>query len=211
MRLEVMIGWELDTIEYALRKFIADADAATAAARIKGKVGFKADGALDEEDLAIGARSLVINSAMYELNAVTEWILLAMANWAASEETRKSGSAMRRPRAQLVQSVERYFELSLQSLPGYAEVETLREEVNALKHRGGALLAGARTNPFPFSMNVQKSPEMALAYASATRRFLLALWSKVQPQMKHIPEVETLEDLTDQDKDSSNNGADPIR
>lgn len=189
MKLNILIKWELQTIEYALSNFLSYAEKAAKKASVQGDNGFNPDGLMTEAELAKGARILVLNSVLYEMNALMEWVLFVLGNWDLPPEKRSTPSAFKRSRSQLIREVEGYFEIALKNLPGYADVERLKDEVNALKHRGGMIPHGDRSNPYPMSMSVQMSREKAMQYLQSTELFLNALWAKIKPQIKQIPEL----------------------
>jgi len=179
MRIDIWIKWELDTIRYFMDVLLPQLDDCTKQALTEGDTGFGNDGSLSKQNLALGARQIVLKAVLYELNALTEYLLLAFANRALPPGESLTPEAMRRSRSVLVRTIEQFYEIQLSGLPGYQMIDELRETVNALKHRGGLGLPEPGPMGIPVLTNPEISQEKVELYLRATRDFLLSLWQIV--------------------------------
>jgi hypothetical protein len=144
-------------------------------ARRLGHPGFP-DGRLSDEETYLAACSLTRASIVYHLNAAVDWFLLTLATRILPSEWGLTPQSQSRSRGQLIKAIEGYYNLAVKSLAGWPEGDQLREETNALKHRGGDHLPEPSVIGVPMWRGVDTSPEALRARMLATRTWLIALW-----------------------------------
>ena len=99
----------------------------------------------------------------------------------------------------LERMIESYFEIRLPDLPGYSALTELKEDVNALKHRGGSIPVEKTPQGILMSLSVQRTPEIAPRYLAAARDFFTALWASVKDQKAADPDDDMQIELSDDD------------
>lgn len=151
-RLEIFVEWELQASRRFLREAIHHFDTRLSEVQNDSSAS---EGLLTEREELQGARRLVLESVVYQLNAIIDFFLLACAPGSpfvgevptAAELTKR----LTRSRTDLIKEVERRHSLKVSDLAGWHEIEWLRESANALKHRGGSL--GFVETPIGIPMN----------------------------------------------------------
>lgn len=128
-KIEILLEWELDTIESYFRnglqfhiEQIKSADDTFSLPKLSAK------------DLAIGAFGYFRKSILYELNALVEHYLLMGADNGAGL---LSNSNLKRSRAECIGIIKDEYNIDISCLRGYKEIKELYSTVNAIKHRGG--------------------------------------------------------------------------
>jgi hypothetical protein len=174
-RLDLMIHWEIDAIERILDEVPKFLTRRAEKARRLGHSGFP-DGKLSDEEAYLAACSLTRASIVYHLNAVIDWFLITLATRILPPEWGLTPQSQSRSRGQLIRAIEGYYKLTAKNLPGWSEVDELREEANALKHRGGDHLPEPSVLGVPLFRGVDTSPETLRARMLATRTWLIAVW-----------------------------------
>lgn len=190
MKYNVWIKWELSTIRYLFETVLPHLHDLATVAQSEDSSHFNEDGTFTKFSLALGAREMTLDAVMYELNALVEYMLLAFAGSALPSEERLTPEALRKSRKSLAATVGQYYEVDLSKLPGYSLVEELREEVNALKHRGGLLMPQPTPMGIPIIQRVEKNQHKVESYLTATEQFLLGLCERVQSQSAVDEEAE---------------------
>lgn len=148
IRLDLMVHWEIEPIERLLEEVPAFLAQRAEAARRAGNFGFLPDGRLSDEEVYLAASSLTRAAIIYHLNAFVDWFLLALATRILPTEWGVTPPALSRSRGQLIKAIESHYEIDVKKISGWDDVDQLREEANALKHRGGSHL------PEPSQMRV---------------------------------------------------------
>jgi len=85
-RLDLMIHWEIDSIERLLDEVPAFLAQRAEEARRAGKFGLLPDGRWNDDEVYLGASSLTRDAIIYHLNALVDWFLLALATRILSPE-----------------------------------------------------------------------------------------------------------------------------
>lgn len=84
--------------------------------------------------------------------------------------------AQSRSRGQLIKAIESHYHVDIQQLPGWDQVIQLREEANALKHRGGSHLPEPSSIGVPLFRRADTTLEALRARLVGTREWLISLW-----------------------------------
>ncbi len=171
-----MIHWEIDPIERLLDEVPAFLDRRAEEARREGKSGLLPDGRWNDEEVYLGASSLTRDAIVYHLNAIVDWFLLALATRILLPEWGLTPHAQSRSRGQLIKAIESHYHVDIKQLPGWDQVSQLREEANALKHRGGLHLPESSLIGVPLLRRADTTPEALRARLVVTREWLISLW-----------------------------------
>jgi hypothetical protein len=105
-----------------------------------------------------------------------DWFLLALATRILPPEWGVTPQAQSRSRGQLIKAIESHYPVDVKQLSGWDDVDQLREETNALKHRGGSHLPEPSPIGVPVSRHADTTPESLRARLGGTREWLMALW-----------------------------------
>lgn len=187
VKFDVFLVWELESISYALELF--SAAAADRLSESDPEEPYTVGGKLPKHDLASYARTLAARGAMYETNALVEWAILVFACWASPcRDDMREAERLRRSRTANERTIEESYEIRIDGLPGYAELQELRADLNALKHRGGEYILQNPDDSLETPGRVQCTLETARRHVEAAREFLLALWSRVAPLQQFLPD-----------------------
>lgn len=130
-------------------------------------------------DALLAYQEIVTRAVLGELNALVEyelkWIAKAIRRKHHGRSLRAEGKLSRENACKII---ENEFCIKLKDLPGFAEVNEIREVVNAYKHDNGY---SGEYEPF-FTVSREKKyeldPDVAERYLSAVKEFLLALPGK---------------------------------
>jgi hypothetical protein len=175
-RLDLMIHWAIDPIERLLDEVPAFLAQRAEEARRAGNSGLLPDGRLSDEEVYLAASSLTREAIIYHLNALVDWFLLALATRILPPEWGVTPQAQSRSRGQLIKAIESHYPVDVKQLSGWDDVDQLREETNALKHRGGSHLPEPSPIGVPMSRHADTTPESLRARLGGTREWLIALW-----------------------------------
>ncbi|MBI5965317.1 MAG: hypothetical protein HY863_17715 [Chloroflexi bacterium] len=89
-------------------------------------------------DMLLNYQEIVVRAALNELNSTVEYELKLVASFTLSKQTGKPLSkSWQKDRDGAVKVIENSYALKLLNLPGYAEVEKVRNIINAYKHDDG--------------------------------------------------------------------------
>lgn len=175
-RLDRFIGWEIQPIERFLEEVPSFFEKRAVELARTEVDWLTPDGRLSESQVCVGARSLALAAAAYHLNALVDWVLLALTTRTLPPEVGLTADALSRSRAQLIKSIENEYKIDVRTLPGWDQVESLREDTNALKHRGGSSLPGPTSLGIPLFRQVTLNREILRQRIPRVREWLLALW-----------------------------------
>lgn len=131
------------------------------------------------------SEKIAMKAALNEINSIVEWELFSIAL-----EPFMDAQANKKPyglrlvwdldRRELTELIENYYCITLDSLPGYLEVEEVRKAINAFKHRKG--FKDPRRNRDTNGNSIFGQFELDRAtianYLDGARRFLRALLSQ---------------------------------
>jgi len=167
----VAFCWKLDMIRVFLNRAVAVEDehtrlfdAGCAEGDSEGEPAYEKAG-----DILIAYQEIVVRAAMHELNALVEHELKHLASSLLAEDEVSQSPRLDRRKACCI--IERRYPKLLESLPGYSQVEHVRNLVNAYKHN-----EGLKREEHPF---LRESYELrwkdALDCVDAVEAFLRAL------------------------------------
>ena len=126
---EILLNWDLETIEYyfqnGLNYYLE---------LFKKKFPDNPERIIGEKDYAIGSFKYFKRSVLYELNSlVEEWLLMASTN----DGDFFDNNNLKRTRADSAKNIRLKYNIELDRITGFNEVEQIKKTVNSLKHRGG--------------------------------------------------------------------------
>ena len=179
-RLDLMIHWEIAPIERLLNEVPEYLSQRAEEARRTGKAGFLPDGKLGDEEVYLAALSLTKEAIIYHLNALVDWVLLALATRILPQKWGLTRKAQSRSRGQLIKAIETQYHINLKLLSGWEHVDLLREEANALKHRGGASIIESSEIDVPVLHRVDTTIESLRARLGGIREWLMMLWKATE-------------------------------
>lgn len=178
-----MIRWEIDPIERILKEVPAFLSKRAHDARSAAGSGSPSSKRLSDEDSYLAAHRLTHESVVYHLNAVIDWVLLALATRVLPPEQRMTPEALSRSRAQLIRAIERQYQIDVKQLRGWDQIERLREDANALKHRGGINLL--ESSPMGIPRSARVTLESLGDRLAGARDWLLHLWNSTEGAALH--------------------------
>jgi hypothetical protein len=138
------------------------------------------------------SEAIAIRATLYELNALIEWELQALAvepythalkyaevpKFMGDAPLKKIRFASDLPRGEMRQLIESYYTVDFDELPGSSEVDQIRRAVNAFKHRGGFKdLRRDSWSCFPEGFKLDR--DEAYRAIDATSKFLRTLWKHI--------------------------------
>ena len=179
-RFDLLIHWEIDAIERLLDEVPPFLSEHAKHARLVGRTGFLPNGRLSEEEVYLTARVLIYEAIIYHLNAVVDWVLLALATRILPPEWGLTPQAQSMSRVQLIKAIESRYDVALKQLPRWNQIEELRKAANALKHRGGSHLPEPSSLGIPVFHQVDIRPESLKMLLAGTREWLLHLWDSTE-------------------------------
>ncbi len=182
-RVDLMVEWEIAAIQRLLDEVQDFLAARAEGARVAGRSGFLPDGRMSEEETLLAAASLTREAIIYHLNAVVDWFLLALATRILPHEWGLTAESQSRPRGKLIFAIEGHYDVRVKDLPGWNQVNCLRGEANALKHRGGRNLPEATPIGTPLFRHVDTTPEVLRERLAGTREWLLSLWHATEARV----------------------------
>ena len=126
---DILLDWEINTIDYYFQtglSYYSDL--------LQERFPENEESIIGEKEYAIGSFQYFRRSILYELNALIEhWLLYASTN----EGDFFDNSNLKRSRASSDKIIKQKYNIELEKISGFKEVELIRETVNSLKHRGG--------------------------------------------------------------------------
>ena len=126
---DILLNWEIETIEYYFQNGIT-----YYSTLLQKKFKENAEQIIGEKEYAAGSFQYFRRSVLYELNALIEqWILTASTNDGDFFDNKN----LKRSRANSVKILKQRYNIELEKISGFTEVELIRTIVNSLKHRGG--------------------------------------------------------------------------
>lgn len=122
--------------------------------------------------------AIAIRAVFYEINALVEWELHALA--LEAYHNRENRTTIIKPVydipiGEIHKLIEQYYEIKFCHVPGFAEVQHIRQAVNAFKHRKG-FKDFRRERGSKIFEKFQPTREDAYKAIDGTRAFLRALW-----------------------------------
>lgn len=126
---DILLNWEIETIEYYFQNGLT-----YYSTLLQKKFKENAEQIIGEKEYASGSFQYFRRSVLYELNALIEqWILTASTNYGDFFDNKN----LKRSRANSVKILKQKYNIELEKISGFTEVELIRTTVNSLKHRGG--------------------------------------------------------------------------
>ena len=180
IRFDIFLAWELDPIERFLDEAPAFFEKRADESGAPAAEWMSAEGTLTDAQIYLAARSLSLAAVIYHLNAVVDYALLALATRLLSPERKLTAQALSRSRTQLTRSIEQEYRVHVRFMPGWHQVEQLREDANALKHRGGSTLPEETPMGIPLFRQVEVTPEVLHERLAGAREWLVALWQATE-------------------------------
>jgi len=171
-----MIHWEIDPIERLLDEVPGFLTRRAEEARCAGNFGLLPDGRLSDEEIYFAASSLTYDAIIYHLNAIADWVLLALATRILPPEWGLTPRSQSRSRGQLIKAIESHYHIDVKQLPNWDQIDQLREEANALKHRGGSHFLESSHIGVPMFHRADTTPESLRTRMVVTREWLISLW-----------------------------------
>lgn len=138
-RIDILIGWEIDSVRALADQGFAHFGELACSADPLEESFLNEDGSLKNAAIYGGCQQIVLEASMQHLNSVVDGALLAISNHLVGEVPPEVFvKRQRTSRSVLQKEIAAALDCDLSSLAGWAEVDRLREEVNALKHRMGS-------------------------------------------------------------------------
>lgn len=119
------------------------------------------------------ARQLSLEAVLGQLNAVVDGCLLVLAN--RVKDVPPTWKDMSRPRSALVRELESAFSTKAGLHPGWLQVELLREEANAIKHRMGFIFSEGEFSPLGIDKDVRPTHDLLMERFLGVRTWLGSL------------------------------------
>lgn len=119
------------------------------------------------------ARELILQCALYQLNALVDGSLLALANHL--RDGALSLKDMGRSRTVLLTEIEQALDTKAGLHPGWDQVQRLRDDVNALKHRAGFIFGEGTDFPLTIVDDIRPTPQGVLERFVGTRTWLASV------------------------------------
>jgi hypothetical protein len=126
---DIILGWEIEDLEYYIQnglKYnieILKKDYADTKDRIRG-----------EKEQATASFRIYKRSILYELNALIEhWLLFA----SSDDGTFFDDNNLKRSRSDSIKIISIKYQIPLNTISCFEEIELIKTMVNSLKHRGG--------------------------------------------------------------------------
>ena len=116
------------------------------------------------------ARQLSLEAMLSQLNAIVDGCLLVLAN--RVRNAAPTWKDMNRPRSALVKELEATFSTKAGLHPGWEQVEFLREEVNAIKHRMGFIFGVGEFSPLGIEKDVKPTHDLVMERFLGVRAWL---------------------------------------
>ena len=116
------------------------------------------------------ARQLSLEAVLGQINAVVDGCLLVLAN--RVKEAPPTWKDMNRPRSALLKELESAFSTKAGLHPGWEQVDLLREEVNAIKHRMGFMFGEGAFGPLGIEKDVKPTQESVMERFLGVRAWL---------------------------------------
>lgn len=175
-RIDILIKWGVQPIRCFLEEVPFHFEQRAAAVANAAEPDYLPDGQLGQREVYAAARSLSLASVVERLNALVDEVLLTLASRLLPSEWALTNRAMSRTRKQLLDAIAHESGTDLASLPGWSQVEAIREATNSLKHRGGMSLPEPGPHGVPVFRNAQLEVEALRQSIDDVSAWLLALW-----------------------------------
>ena len=117
-------------------------------------------------------RTVALEGGVHLLNAMVDGGLLILAN--RTREKIKP-SDMGRSREVLISEIEERIGAEVETLPGWNEVEKLRSDANALKHRVGLTFGPGTETPLSIKTDVSVTQDDLMKGLMSVRQWLLEI------------------------------------
>ena len=136
-RLDIFLEWELKAVELlAAEGFLLLSDRA----KTRGWPNappFDENAQLSEGEALDASPQLAVVAAYEHLNTVVDECILFLANYLRPDDSQLTNRDFIQTRSEYLRRIETSCALRVRFLPGFDQVDLLREEANALKHRAG--------------------------------------------------------------------------
>ncbi|HBI24344.1 MAG TPA: hypothetical protein DDX84_09150 [Nitrospiraceae bacterium] len=183
-RIDIWIAWGLQPIRCFLEEVPFHFEQ-RAAAVAKTEPDLLPDGQLGQREVYTAARNLSLAAVLERLNALVDEVLLMLAGRLLPPEWALTNHAMSRTLKQLLDAIARKYDVDVASLPGWSQVEAIREGANSLKHRGGILLPEPGALGLPVHRSVTLDVESLRQTIYDVSSWLSALWKATEGVNHH--------------------------
>jgi hypothetical protein len=141
--------------------------------------------------------AIAIRAVLYEINALIEWEIgnIAIEAYSSSTKYKKTAIFLRDvssvegashikfvwglPFGEICRLIEEHYKISLPDLPAFEQVQSIRQSVNAFKHRKG-YKDFRRNLELKIGDKFEPTRENAYQAIEGSRTFLRALWKKIK-------------------------------
>lgn len=171
-QVDIFVNWELDAIDRLRDDVPSCLLERVEEARRAGRSGFLPNGKMSDEETYLAAASLSLESVIHQLNAVVDWMLLALASRILPPKWATTRKAHTRSRSSLSKAIEDHYN----DLPGWNEIQLLGEDANALNHRGGSHLPEPTPLGIPMFRHADTTIETLRVRCAGTWAWLQAIW-----------------------------------
>lgn len=181
-RIDIWIEWGIQPIRCFLEEVPFHFEQLAASADVVMEPDFLPDGRLGKRDIFNSARALSLVAVVERLNALVDEVLLVLASSILHPHWSLTSRAMSRSRKQLLDAIAHEYGVDVANLPGWSQVEAIREDANSLKHRGGIRMPedGPGSIGIPIIQRVQLDVDALQGAIEDVRMWLLALWSATE-------------------------------
>jgi hypothetical protein len=169
----ILLNWELDNINSYLQEgleYYSD--------KIEQADDKQEFPKLSQKGLAVGSFRYFRRSVLCELNSLVEEYLLFFSTDLAEEIAFFQNSNLKKSRGKSINIISSKYDLDLSLLPGYHDVEEMKEIVNGLKHRGGFDFTDF-SKQIPIIKTVNDDADSLSRMMQSVDQFLKALVQKV--------------------------------
>lgn len=193
----ILLDFNLQVLKDFLSKNLEAAGAEVTIINEKNEAGgFRELGDLESAlDVPFERLAIAIRAVCYEINALVEWELRILAGKPYQKSARYATTPKflgdvplekvsrikfiyDLPIKEVYRLIEEYYKIDLSNLPGFTEVQRVRQAVNAFKHRKG--FKDFRRDPGSNLLECfEITSEEAYKTIDGARSFLKALWKKL--------------------------------
>jgi hypothetical protein len=136
-----MVHWEIDTLACLLREALPFFEKRGRAAGAPDVEWLTPQGRQSEAYMLLDCKRIALECVVEHLNNLVDSILLAIHRRSPDEpDPRQQLHSQGLSRSALTKAIESHHRVTLRCIPGWDLVEQVREQANALKHRGGLTL-----------------------------------------------------------------------
>jgi len=181
-KLKILLIWEFQIIENFFLKtpefFVSEK---------AHNNSFSADGGLSDSEVSIGTLNLTYELTIIKLNNTVDFALLLIINHILPEvdNLKERNKRMRFSRSDMLTLVSQHG-VNYRTIPGWEVVEIVKEDSNALKHRGGMQLYKDTEFNIPVSENVMFEKQSIELKIQEVKKWIFDLIDKANPLFQDI-------------------------